>query len=329
MKRPAGFILTAITQILGSLVVLLLSIATLLMPVLLRNAPSTTPAPITPPAMIYSIAAIYGLFAVLGFLTAIGLFRMQNWARYSTLIFAGILVVMGLMMALVFVVMPMPSSPGETAGASPNAMFAVKLVMAGFSLSFALLGAIWLYYFNRASTKAAFQPEGTDSEITIQGVNVGGRRVPLSIAVIGSLQLLGGVFMLPMAAWIPANMLFGVVLTGWMAKLFTAGFGLLAIYIGVALWRLSPTGRLVAIAIQCLGLVNSIIMALVPHRLSQYMSALENKVSHPAATAQQFSESVLRMFSFLGVAMLLITLYFLVTRAYAFREPTSDGIPAA
>jgi hypothetical protein len=329
MKRPAGVILTGITQILGSLLVLLLSIGMLLMPTLSRNTPSATAPPTIPPGITYGVAALYGFFAVLGFLTAIGLLRVQNWARYSTLIFSGLLVVMGLIMALIFAVMPMPPSPAETAGASPNTMFAVKLVMAGFALSFALLGAIWLYYFNRASTKAAFQRDGGDSEVDAQGISIGGRRVPMSIAIIGGLQLLGGVLMLPMAFWTPANVFLGVILTGWTAKLFTAGFGLVAIYVGVALWRLSNSGRLIAIAVQCVSLINVLVMVLMPHRLSQYMSAVESSLASPRAAIEQFSGTVLRISGLLCAVMVLIILYFLVTRAYAFRQPAPDGIPAA
>lgn len=48
---------------------------------------------------------------MLGFLTAIGQFRMRNWARYPTLAFSGFLPSIGLVMALVFVAMPIPVPP--------------------------------------------------------------------------------------------------------------------------------------------------------------------------------------------------------------------------
>ena len=86
MKRPVGVTLTAIVEILGSLLVLLFSIMTLLTPALMRNSRATAPPPAIPQGMVYGITAFYGLFAVLGFLTGVGLFRMRNWARYSTLV---------------------------------------------------------------------------------------------------------------------------------------------------------------------------------------------------------------------------------------------------
>jgi hypothetical protein len=86
----------------------------------------------------------------------------------------------------------------------------------------------------------------------------------VSIVVIASLQLLGGVFMLLMAAWTPAAMFFGVVITGWAAKLFTLGIAFLAVYSGIALCQLSNIGRLVAIATYCVWIVNSLVTGLLP-----------------------------------------------------------------
>ena len=64
--------------------------------------------------------------------------------------------------------------------------------------------------------------------------------MPLSITVIAG--LLGGLVALPMALWTPANMVLGVVITGWLAKLFTLGMAFLSIYVGIALQRSAPKG---------------------------------------------------------------------------------------
>src|SRR5664279_4839514 len=117
MKRPVGVILTAVVQVLGSLLVLTGSVLMLLMPVLMPVLMRGTPRP-TPPSpmenqIFYGVGAVYGFFAVLGFLTAIGMFRLKNWARYSTLIFAGFVVVMGLLLALEFALMPVPGMPSR------------------------------------------------------------------------------------------------------------------------------------------------------------------------------------------------------------------------
>src|ERR1035441_6384091 len=113
MKRPVGVVLTAVVQVLGSLLVLIASVLMLFIPVLMRGTPRPTPPSPMETQILYGAAAVYGFFAVLGFLTAIGVFRLKNWARYSTLIFAGFVVVMGLLLALEFALMPLPGAAGR------------------------------------------------------------------------------------------------------------------------------------------------------------------------------------------------------------------------
>ena len=324
MKRPVGVILTAIVQVLGSLMVLAFSAGTVFLTAKLPTTPDVAaPPPSLPAGMTLGIAAFYGLFGVLGLLTAIGLFRMRNWARYSSLIFAGFLVIISLTMAVVFVLMPMPETMR-----SPAEMAAVKGVLVGFSLSFAALGAIWLYYFNRRSTKAAFLGEGADSDVNAKGVEVGGRRVPMSIAVIAGMQLVGGLFGLLFAAWTPANVFLGLVLTGIPAKLLALGTSALGIYIGVALLRLSNTGRLVAIGASCFWVVNGLLIVLLPNRFVEYMSYMGKSMGQPGvAEWQQSSGTGMMRFVMVGsMALTAVILYFLVTRANAFREETPKEV---
>src|ERR1019366_3750851 len=111
----------------------------------MRGTPRPTPPSPMENQIFYGVAAVFGLFAVLGFLTAIGMFRLKNWARYSTLIFAGLVVVMGLITALEFVLMPVPGMPSRAGADSSAAITPMgRLVMAAFPLGFAVLGAAWL-----------------------------------------------------------------------------------------------------------------------------------------------------------------------------------------
>jgi len=321
MKRPVGVILTAILQFLGSLAVLAMSASTVFLIARLPTTPGVAPPPTLPAGMSLGIAAFYGLFAVLGFLTAIGLFRMRSWARYSTLIFAGFVVVVSLILALVFVLMEMPENIR-----SPAEIAAIRGVLTAFSLGFAALGAVCLYYFNRRSTKAAFLREGADSDVNATGIEVRGRRVPLSIAVIAGTQLLGGLGGLVFAAWIPATVFLGLVLTGISAKLFTLGTSAIGIYIGVALLRLSNTGRLVAIAMHCVWIGNALIIASLPNRFLEYMAYVAKSMGQPSSASQQFPVSGMRFISAGSMVVGFLALYFLVTRAYAFREETPKEV---
>jgi hypothetical protein len=131
-----------------------------------------------------------------------------------------------------------------------------------------------------------------------------------------------------MAAWTPAAMFFGVVITGWAAKLFTLGIAFLALYLGIVLCQLSNIGRLVAIATLCVWIVNSLVTAFLAQRVLRYMSYIEKTMGQPAGTSAQFSEAALRFFSVLGAGVMIIVIYFLVTRGDAFRQGGPDELPS-
>ena len=322
MKRPVGVILTVVAQVLGSLVVLLASVGMLFMPAIMHNTPRPTPPSPMEPQFFYIAAAMYGFFAVLGFLTAIGMFRVQNWARYSTLVFAGLLVAMGLTTALVFVLMPIPDLPAKADSVPPGAMTpVVRMVMAAFPLGLAALGAAWLYYFNRASTKLCFTRADTASDVDAKGVLIGGKRVPLSIFVIAVLNLAGGIFAIPFAAWVPANLFFGFLVTGTAAKAITLLIGVLGVYVGIALLRLSSSGRRLAIAVNCLWLLNSVILCFAPNRMQQYFALYDQSLGTPTpyATHPESMIPFMRISMSIGIAVIAVILYFLVARASAFR----------
>src|SRR3974377_765422 len=101
MKRPVGVVLTVVVQVLGSVLVLVLSVWMLFTPARMRGTPRPPPPGPMEPQFFYGAAAVYGFFAVMGFLTAIGMFRLKNWARYSTLIFAWLVVLICFITALV------------------------------------------------------------------------------------------------------------------------------------------------------------------------------------------------------------------------------------
>jgi hypothetical protein len=327
MKRPIGVTLTAVVQVLGSLLVLITSALMLFMPALMRSRPA--PAP---PQIFYSVAAIYGFFAVLGFLTAIGLFRLKNWARYSTLIFAGFNVAMGLITALVLVLMPMPDMPAKSSSVPTGAITPVmRAVMAAFPLGFAVLGALWLYYFNRAPIRSVFRHSDTNPDADDRGVLVRGRRVPLSIAAIGVWNLLGGLFLIPFAFWSPANIFFGFVVTGYASKVMTLLIGVLGICVGIALLRLSNLARRVAIVVNCLWLLNAVILWFVPNRVRQYYEIYGQTFAVPpqSAPSPDLLLTYMRFGGLIGVITTVAMLYFLVTRADAFQPETAGtALPA-
>ena len=324
MKRPAGVIVSGILQILGSLFVLLLSITTLVAPVMMRRSP-TPPTPV-PAGLFVGMAVFYGAFAILGLLTAIGLFRLKRWSRYSTLIFAGVLVAMGLCLAAVFALMPFPSPNSGSAALDESSVVRVRAVMATGALLVAALGGSWLYYFNRLSVRMAFsRPDdgGTDSQ---SGLLIGGRRVPLSIAIIGGFSLFGALCTLPSILWFPAALVFGFYLTGASAIPFMLLLGAVYAYTGVGLLKLWKSGRTIGILLNCYSLINAlIVMMMSKDRIAQLSGQMARALAArwpSSSTTEADFQSLLPMMKFgmiAGVVASLLVLYFLVTRKSAFQ----------
>jgi hypothetical protein len=339
MKRPIGVILSGILQVLGSLVVLLFSIAMLLMPLIMRRAPGAPTTP-TPSGLFAGLAAFYGVFAILGLLTAIGLFRLKRWSRYSTLIFAGVLVATGLFLALAFAFMPVPatSSGSATVGAPNTAL--VRAVTATISLAIAALGGIWLYYFNRHSVREAFSPAADAGLDSKSGILIGGHRVPLSIAIIGGYSLFGAICTLASIVWFPSALIFGFFLIGKAAIPFMLFFGAAYAYIGVGLLKLWKAGRTVGILFYGYSLINAATLALTPakrlaqmtFKMTEFTAARWSLPSTPQATSpsettMQSLLSIMRLGMIAGIVTILVILYFLVTRKNAFQSDAAAYTP--
>jgi hypothetical protein len=317
-KPPVGVIISAVIQILGSLFALLMSAVMLLLPLI----QSRLPKPPLAAGFVYGEAAFYGISAVLGLLTAIGLFRMKNWARFSTLIFSPIPILMGLSFAAVFLVMPMLQGHGDDLR-SPGVK-AVVTVMMLLGLGIAALGVFWLYYFNRAVTKLAFASAAGDTGPTI-GVQIDGQSVPTSIAVIAAFAFFGALGSLPGLFFNSPAWMLGFALKGVAAKTIYVLLVVLQLYAGIALVQLKSAGRMVAIALHSLWLLNSAITAFSPAaRLSKVLAEIPRWGQAQSSAQFQLGSGLMlplmRGAAALGIVMSAIILYFLVTRGWAFRK---------
>jgi len=90
------------------------------------------------------------LFSGWGLATGIGLLRAWRWARVSTLIFSGLLAVLGILGIVVFLLMP----GGDVSG------WTLILLRTASTLLFLIpiaVGLRWLFFFSRKEVKAYFQ----------------------------------------------------------------------------------------------------------------------------------------------------------------------------
>jgi hypothetical protein len=313
-------IFTALVQILGSAFVLLMSVSTLLAPALVRNA--QTPKPPTPIPVFYGLAAIYGLFAVFGLLTAVGLFRMQRWARYSTLAFSPLPLLIGLIMATLFLFMPL-RPPGLASGPETDAaMKFARVALVSLGVFLALIGTSWLIYFNRPKVKLAFQGGAGESTAVAEGVRIGGQYVPLSITIIAGFSLFGALFCIPLALMPIPLVLFGLVLKGAAGSAVKLIIGAVQAYIGMALLKLQDRGRLVAIALESFWLANGAFVLLLPTARLQRLSREMNQWlgSQQPSLPEPTNLLVMRLVMAAGIAIPVVILYFLITRSWAFRK---------
>ena len=176
--------------------------------ILPRLVPKNPSQPELPAAVFIGMGVFYLLLGLIGLATAVGIFQLKPWARYSTMIFAGILGVICLLTAVGFAVMPLATPPSQARAELPPYFEVVfKAIMVGTQLALVALGAWWLYYFNRTDVKLRFAGQVTGTAILI------GRR-PLSIAILSIFYLLGSSVML-LLVWIAPSVAFmGILLHG-------------------------------------------------------------------------------------------------------------------
>jgi hypothetical protein len=325
-KRPVSLIVTCVVQVLGSALVLLMSAGFLFAPSIVDR--SRTPAAAAPHVSFYGMATVYGLFAVLRLLTAIGLFRLKAWARYSTLVFAASLVFVGLFIAALFVLVPITPPPHTPAPGFEQIARMTKVVMGAFGIGVAALGSFWLFYFNRNSVKHAFSRSAAGLGTT-PGVVIAGRSVPLSIAIIGGLSILGAFYILLSLFLHMPTLLFGFLITGLGAIVSTLLIGLAQGYVGIALLRLQDIGRKVAIALHCLWLVNG--FALLPMPIAKFESFFAGMPlwMNPRPMPLENMLPLMRFSACVSIITSLVVLYFLITRGWAFRNGAAVNAAAS
>jgi hypothetical protein len=339
MKRSIGVTVIAILSLLGSVLTLLIGV---LMGWVMFRAPVASPnqfpgSPAFLKAMMLVGVLVYVVPAIWGICTSIGLFRLKDWARISMIAFAVLLILMGGFGILMSLVIPLPTPPNLPSDKSIEV--GVRLSMGVFSAALLGLGIWWVAFFSRKKVRQQFvglragiadgaPPQGLDSLTLPPPMETmpSTPRRPLSITILAWL-LLAGCAMIPLNVLLRAPaVLFTKVVTGYPASVYYIALAGLQLYIGIGLLRLRPAARVVCIWYLAYGFVNAAVFYLAPGGHARMLALIEKQQSvFPwiPPGQNQFLQQVdltplLIVGACVGLAVLAVPLYFLITRRQAF-----------
>lgn len=365
-NRSAGVTAIAIFQFLGS--ALLLAMAALMaFAMFVAPTPPANDAQLPPhffTAMRVVLPLFYALPAVWGIVTAVGLLQLKNWARISTIVISILLIVFGAFGMLTSMVFFLKPPAGN--GVDPKMFAVIGAVAAMFALAEIGIGVWWMVFCNRAGVKAQFLPQLYPLPHQGQGAapyamdmphtatppppsltapadltstafptppTVAATRTerPLSISIIAWFMLVSCLF-IPIALFVhPPLALFLTILTGWQSFLFMLISGALNVLIGIALLKMKPLGRLIAIGYFVFGLLNVAVFYFAPGRNARLQKLLDLQQSmFPWMRPAQSNPFQSDMTPFLfvgaigGVVFCLVLLYFLIAAKPAFEKAARE-----
>lgn len=340
MARSVAVTVIAVLSLIGSILILLFGVLmVVVMAIVPMPATSQFPGGAASFRLILALTSLfYILPAIWGIATSIGLFRLSSWARISTIVFSVMLVLMGGFAALGSFLMPVMMPEVQNGGQRVPAL--IGIVMGVFWVGVMGIGIWWLVFFTRPRVRQQFAAQAWPApapEILADQI-IGGSQPrtpvspkperPISLTVIACFLLVGCCFM-PLVALLRLPAIFlTTMLTGWAAFLFYFGFAALNFYIGFGLLRFKPFAREIGIAYMLFMFINSAVFYFAPGGTARmkalidwqwtmfpWMRALQN--SQP----MRFNQTpAIWLGGTLGLAFILVQLYFLITRKRAYEE---------
>ena len=277
--------------------------------------PETAPEPPLPlKGIMTALAVFFTAFGIWGFLTAAGIFRRREWARISMVIFAVLLVGMGgsALVGIIFIKLP------PNASLTPQMMLGIRLGIAAFYGAMTLIGAWWLLLFNSSRAKHYFSESGTGIPAGVPSES--GR--PLSISIIGWYLLISTLFTATAAILRVPGMLFGAVLTGWVALAVYTVFTAVNLYLGSGLLQLQEPARVGSIVYFLIVAANSVVTVLLPDFPAR-MRTMQDAFPRFLRWSQQQTLPLDGVWGFalIGAALAAVPIWFLVRRRAAFGRP--------
>jgi hypothetical protein len=323
MKRPVGVTISAVIVLVGCGVTF---VSCAFMALGLAEMASRGARPqFSKAAGVFLVLFMLAL-AIWGIATGIHLLHLREWARISVLVFSGLLLVISLPGIVMMLLVPFPTPPGV---ADPvlmqRVMAATRVGMIVVYGLLAALGGWWLYFFNSRAVKDQFgnarTPEAASPAAWAPAaVGSPSPKRPISITIIAYISLIGAC-VLPVVQVMHVPMMFlGFVFTGWKASLIIMGFMTVQLLMAYGLLQLEPWGRSLAIYYFNFAIFNSIISVILPGAQSRFDEAtalIQGTTGLPASPVKFPIWSGL----ILGLPIIAIQLWFVVTRKQAFERP--------
>jgi len=342
MKRSAGVTVVAVLSLIGSLFTLLMGIFMALIPFVIPGEDGAK-SPFPPgfmKMMMIGAALMYVLPAIWGILTSIGLFRLKEWARISIIIFSVLLILMSGFGALIAIIVPIPPPPNQNV--DPGVTTGIRIFMTVFAAALVSIGLWWLVFFTRAKVKEQFTPtsaaallappspqvfQATPSPSPTIPVSVTAKG-PLSLTILAWFMLAGSLLILISLVLQPPAMFLTKLLTGIPALLYYLTFLAVHLYVGIGLLRLKTTARTVGVAYYAFAFMNAAVFYFAPGGRSRMLDLMHRSLSMyswmPSLQDQQLAlfdnTRFFAVSACSGLALMLVPLYFLITRKTAFEE---------
>lgn len=337
MRRSTGVTISAVVVIAGSAFTFFCGALMLLGSAVMSKtgqAPGVR-VPVDIGSILIGEAIFVFAFAGWGLATGIGLLYLKPWGRISLLIFAGMLAFFSLFSIVFLAFIPIPNASNPNLPSNFTSI--VRVGMGLFYGAFGVLGGFWLYFFNKRSVKAQFQTAQPIPE-TAAGDSFLGTPVPapdasqgvrpLSITIIGW-YLLISCALAPLGLLMNRSLFPGVRVPFYFLGAFLLGRSAYLAFIpwlaiqlvsAVGLLKLKTWGLYSAIALESLGALNGGLLMVIPGHRLKFQQLLETMMASISARMPGPQPFIFPTWLGLGMglAMVFVILWFLITRRHAF-----------
>lgn len=342
MARSVGITASAVAVLIGSALTLLFGAVAMLGSFVMNLRPMPNAPPHLGYVIIAEAAFAFGLGGW-GVASGVGLIRMKEWARISMVVFAAFLLLCTFPAAVIMAFIPLPLSRDPSLPSNFATILRIGMVLL-YGLLAALAG-FWLYFFNTRRVKAQFQGKAATIEApsgylpaempdSNPGVPIDAR--PLSITIIGWFLLISSAFAplgllysrtvfhnTPIPLCLLGFFVFGptatLILMLWMTTQAIAAIGLL---------KLKNWARLATIALQCLGILNIVLLVGIPANRVRYQQIMDSMMASMNTSLPQPVSFTFPVWlgMIVSLPILLAILWFLIRRRQTFAKQDMASI---